>query len=294
MPVRSIITNPANGDQACRPAPRRSSCAAPPGPATSRCARSMSRPTSAPPGPRAKLDKPKNKYDWQRWTATVKLPSDGYYEIWTRGDRLEGHDAAAHRRQLESARLRRQPDAPGRGAGGLMSMTKALAAAGSRWPPSCCSAVPRRAQAPQFVPRDENPEDFPAGTGRDDTFYACTACHGFKLVAQQGMNRRQWEDSLQLDDRQARHAAVAGEGPEGRARLSRGDLSAARAGHQPGLAEPVRCHANRATANSACGPVRGVALWRANAREFGGGRPINRSKRLNCRCRIHRSGAGTR
>ena len=40
------------------------------------------------------------------------------------------------------------------------------------------------------------------------------------------------------------------------------------------------CHANRATANSACGPVRGVALWRANAREFGGGRPINRSKRL--------------
>jgi len=54
------------------------------------------------------------------------------------------------------------------------------------------------AQAPQFVPRDENPEDFPPGPGRDDTFYACTACHGFKLVAQQGMNRRQWEDSLQL------------------------------------------------------------------------------------------------
>jgi len=54
------------------------------------------------------------------------------------------------------------------------------------------------AQAPQFVPRDENPEDFPPGPGRDDTFFACTACHGFKLVAQQGMNRRQWEDSLQL------------------------------------------------------------------------------------------------
>jgi len=53
------------------------------------------------------------------------------------------------------------------------------------------------AQAPQFAPRDENPEDFPAGSGRDDTFYACTACHNFKLVAQQGMTRRQWEDSLQ-------------------------------------------------------------------------------------------------
>lgn len=54
------------------------------------------------------------------------------------------------------------------------------------------------AQQPQFVPRDENPEDFPAGAGRDDTFYACTACHGFKLVAQQGMSRRQWEESIEL------------------------------------------------------------------------------------------------
>lgn len=52
------------------------------------------------------------------------------------------------------------------------------------------------AQAQQFVARDKNPEDFPAGPGREDTFYACTASHGFKLVAQQGMNRRQWEDSL--------------------------------------------------------------------------------------------------
>jgi hypothetical protein len=52
------------------------------------------------------------------------------------------------------------------------------------------------AQAPSFVPRDENPEDFPAGAHRDAAFYACTACHGFKLVAAQGMTRRQWEDSL--------------------------------------------------------------------------------------------------
>jgi hypothetical protein len=58
--------------------------------------------------------------------------------------------------------------------------------------------VPAVVPAQQFVPRDENPEDFPVGAGRDDTFYACTACHGFKLVAQQGMNRRQWEESIQL------------------------------------------------------------------------------------------------
>ena len=31
-----------------------------------------------------KLSAPKNPYDWQRWTATVKLPSEGYYEIWAR------------------------------------------------------------------------------------------------------------------------------------------------------------------------------------------------------------------
>jgi hypothetical protein len=46
--------------------------------------------------------------------------------------------------------------------------------------------------------QDEAPEDYPAGNGRDDTFYACTACHGFKLVAQQGMNRRQWNESIDL------------------------------------------------------------------------------------------------
>jgi hypothetical protein len=49
-----------------------------------------------------------------------------------------------------------------------------------------------------FTPGGETPEDFPAGAGRDDTFYACTACHNFKLVAAQGMTRAQWEDSLNL------------------------------------------------------------------------------------------------
>jgi hypothetical protein len=54
------------------------------------------------------------------------------------------------------------------------------------------------AQSPQFVPRTENLEDFPAGPGRDDAFYACTACHGFKLIAQQGLTRPQWEESINL------------------------------------------------------------------------------------------------
>ena len=42
-------------------------------------------------------------------------------------------------------------------------------------------AAPAIAQT--FTPGDESPEDFPAGAGRDETFYACTACHNFKLVA---------------------------------------------------------------------------------------------------------------
>ena len=55
---------------------------------------------------------------------------------------------------------------------------------------------PAAAQAPAFTPSDEKPEDYPAGTGRDDTFYACTPCHGFKVVAAQGQSRRQWDDTL--------------------------------------------------------------------------------------------------
>lgn len=58
------------------------------------------------------------------------------------------------------------------------------------------SAAPAAAQSQTFNPRDENPEEFPAGAGRDETFYTCTACHNFKLVAQQGMSRQQWDDTL--------------------------------------------------------------------------------------------------
>ena len=58
------------------------------------------------------------------------------------------------------------------------------------------AAGPVAAQAPVFTPSDEKPEDYPGGPGRDDTFYACTPCHGFKVVAAQGQSRRQWDDTL--------------------------------------------------------------------------------------------------
>jgi len=60
------------------------------------------------------------------------------------------------------------------------------------------SAGPAAAQSQGFTPREESPEEFTAGAGRDETFYTCTACHNFKLVAQQGMSRRQWEETLAL------------------------------------------------------------------------------------------------
>ena len=52
------------------------------------------------------------------------------------------------------------------------------------------------ASAQSFTPSDERPEDYPAGPGREDTFYACTPCHGFKIVAQQGQSRERWNDTL--------------------------------------------------------------------------------------------------
>jgi hypothetical protein len=59
-------------------------------------------------------------------------------------------------------------------------------------------AGPAFAQSPQFTPSEETPENFPAGVGRDETFHSCTACHNFKLIAAQGMSRRQWDESIAL------------------------------------------------------------------------------------------------
>ena len=58
-------------------------------------------------------------------------------------------------------------------------------------------ALPAGAQVPgAFVPTDETPDDFPDHPGREEAFYGCTACHGFKIVAQQGQTRRQWDDTI--------------------------------------------------------------------------------------------------
>lgn len=60
------------------------------------------------------------------------------------------------------------------------------------------AAIEAQAQAPSaaFAPKDERIEDLPEGEGRDETFGLCTACHGYRLVSNQGMSRSQWDETL--------------------------------------------------------------------------------------------------
>jgi hypothetical protein len=58
------------------------------------------------------------------------------------------------------------------------------------------SALDTASQSRQVRPPEEQPEQYPSGANRDDTFYFCTACHSFKIVAAQGMSRERWNESL--------------------------------------------------------------------------------------------------
>ncbi len=89
MPVRSIITSPANGTsfgKEVRELKLRGAAWA--GDLTVRRV-DISVDFGASWRP-AQLQRPKNPYDWQRWTATVRVPSEGYYEIWTRATDSRG------------------------------------------------------------------------------------------------------------------------------------------------------------------------------------------------------------
>ena len=89
MPVRSIITKPANGTGS-RAGVRELNLrgAAWAGDYAVRAV-DVSMDFGAS-WQRANLSQPKNRYDWQRWTAALKLPSEGYYEIWSRATDSRG------------------------------------------------------------------------------------------------------------------------------------------------------------------------------------------------------------
>jgi DMSO/TMAO reductase YedYZ molybdopterin-dependent catalytic subunit len=89
MPVRSIITNIANGTElpnGTKRVPLRGHAWAGEKTVT---AVDVSIDYGASWQP-AQVNAPVNKYAWQRWTATVELPSHGYYEIWVRATDSDG------------------------------------------------------------------------------------------------------------------------------------------------------------------------------------------------------------
>jgi DMSO/TMAO reductase YedYZ molybdopterin-dependent catalytic subunit len=83
MPVRSIITSPANGTKLAagtKEVKLRGAAWA-----GDLDVRSVHISTDfGVSWQQATLAPAKNRFDWRRWTGTVKLPSDGYYEVWAR------------------------------------------------------------------------------------------------------------------------------------------------------------------------------------------------------------------
>lgn len=53
--------------------------------------------------------------------------------------------------------------------------------------------------APKVLNDEEDPDLalLPKGIGREEVFYTCSVCHSIKLVAQQGLDRYSWEETLE-------------------------------------------------------------------------------------------------
>jgi hypothetical protein len=89
MPVKSLITSPADGTRL--PAGAREVAAR--GHAWAGDLEVAEVWTSIDFGQtwqRAELAAPPNRYAWRRWRATLRLPSEGYYELWARAVDNEG------------------------------------------------------------------------------------------------------------------------------------------------------------------------------------------------------------
>ncbi|WP_375459016.1 sulfite oxidase [uncultured Enterovirga sp.] len=89
MPVRSIITHPGNGGRMAAGSRSVSLRGAAWAGDLTVAKVEVSTDAGSTWSP-ATLAAPKNRYDWHRWTASVSVPSDGYYEIWTRATDSEG------------------------------------------------------------------------------------------------------------------------------------------------------------------------------------------------------------
>lgn len=58
------------------------------------------------------------------------------------------------------------------------------------------STAPAEKPAVASAETEEDFQGLPAGTGREEVFYLCNACHSLKTVQQQGLPRDRWDDLL--------------------------------------------------------------------------------------------------
>jgi sulfite oxidase len=89
MPTRSIITSPANGTRLAAGSRQ----VALRGAAWAGDYEVQQVEVSSDAGQRwhaMQMTKPRNRYDWVRWTGTLALPSDGYFELWVRATDSRG------------------------------------------------------------------------------------------------------------------------------------------------------------------------------------------------------------
>ncbi len=66
----------------------------------------------------------------------------------------------------------------------------ALAAGIAGWGLLLPAAPPAQGQEDELLAR------LPEGPGREETYYLCNACHSIRLVTQQRMTRKGWDDTL--------------------------------------------------------------------------------------------------
>lgn len=89
MPVRSIISSPANGTKlpaATREVSLRGAAWA----GDHEVAKVDVSHDAGQTWHAMTMAKPKNRYDWVRWTGNLKLPSEGYFELWVRATDSRG------------------------------------------------------------------------------------------------------------------------------------------------------------------------------------------------------------
>lgn len=71
----------------------------------------------------------------------------------------------------------------------LLKLIGMIAGAGMLGVAFAASGVPALAEEDEF-------DGSPRAPGVEITYYACSACHSFKLVAQQGLSKESWKEVL--------------------------------------------------------------------------------------------------